>query len=155
MHPVVISDTARPIGWWHHPGTRRSFRLARVDRRSARVDGRSARLDGPSARVDGKDTLTAIFGTSPGSLSDLEVISQLGRGADTVVYRVRRRGGEYTLKVLTSADAASLTAVRREAALLGSVGHPLLPRIFEVGLTSTGPYLILEYIDGQPPSQSP
>ena len=98
--------------------------------------------------------MTAIFGSAPGSLSDLEVISQLGRGADTVVYRVRRRGAEYTLNVLTSADAASLTAVRREAALLGSVGHPLLPRIFEVGQTTNGPYLILEYIDGHPLSQS-
>ena len=92
--------------------------------------------------------LTAIFGTTPGSLSDLEVIAQLGRGADTVVYRVRRRGGEYTLKLLTSTDPQALAAVRREAALLGSVGHPLLPRIFEVGETSNGPYLILEYIDG-------
>jgi diguanylate cyclase (GGDEF)-like protein len=98
--------------------------------------------------------LTAIFGTSPGSLSDLEVISQLGRGADTVVYRVRRHGGEYTLKVLTSTDTHALASVRREAALLGSVGHPLLPRIFEVGQTNTGPYLILEYIDGYPLSHA-
>ncbi|MFI5893940.1 diguanylate cyclase [Actinoplanes sp. NPDC051513] len=98
--------------------------------------------------------MTAIFGTAPGSLSDLEVISQLGRGADTVVYRVRRHGAEYTLKMLTSTDTRALTTVRREAALLGSVGHPLLPRIFEVGQASTGPYLILEYIDGFPLSQT-
>ncbi|HEX5198962.1 MAG TPA: diguanylate cyclase [Actinoplanes sp.] len=98
--------------------------------------------------------MTALFGTSAGSLSDLEVISQLGRGADTVVYRVRRLGAEYTLKMLTSTDARALTTVRREAALLGSVGHPLLPRIFEVGQASTGPYLILEYIDGFPLSQT-
>ncbi|MFF5289032.1 diguanylate cyclase [Paractinoplanes globisporus] len=82
------------------------------------------------------------------------MIAQLGRGADTVVYRVRRRGGDYTLKVLTSTDTQALATVRREAALLGSVGHPLLPRIFEVGQTSTGPYLILEYIDGFSLSQT-
>jgi diguanylate cyclase (GGDEF)-like protein len=97
--------------------------------------------------------LTAIFGTTPGSLAELEVISELGRGADTVVYRVRRRGAEYTLKVLASANPQALVSVRREAALIGSVGHPLLPRIFEVGRTTTGPYLILEYIDGFPLSR--
>jgi diguanylate cyclase (GGDEF)-like protein len=95
--------------------------------------------------------LTSIFGTAPGAFSDLEVISQLGRGAETVVYRVRRHGDEYTLKVLTSPDASkALATVRREAALLGCVGHPLLPKIFEVGETAAGPYLILEYIDGSP-----
>jgi len=93
--------------------------------------------------------LTAIFGTAPGSFSDLEVISQLGHGAETAVYRVRRHGAEYALKVLSTADpGAALATVRREAALLGCIGHPLLPRIFEVGETAAGPYLILEYIDG-------
>ncbi|MEV6489864.1 serine/threonine-protein kinase, partial [Actinoplanes sp. NPDC051633] len=90
--------------------------------------------------------MTTIFGTAPGSLSDLEVIAELGRGAETVVYRVRRHGGEYVLKVFSDVDAEQ--TVRREAALLGCVGHPLLPRIFEVGRTATGPYLILEYING-------
>jgi diguanylate cyclase (GGDEF)-like protein len=99
--------------------------------------------------------LTAIFGTGPGPLSDLEVVSKLGWGAETVVYRVRRHGDEYALKVLPTADTEqALATVRREAALLGYVGHPLLPRIFEVGQTVVGPYLILEYIDGRPLSQA-
>lgn len=96
--------------------------------------------------------MTAILGLAPGTFPDLEVISQLGQGARTVVYRVRRRGDEYALKVLPTAAAdtgPALAAVRREAALLGCVGHRLLPRIFEVGRTAVGPYLILEYIDGR------
>ncbi|MBU2663962.1 diguanylate cyclase [Actinoplanes bogorensis] len=98
--------------------------------------------------------MTAIFGTTPGSVSDLEVISQLGRGAETVVYRVRRQGDDYALKVLSAVDAdRALTAIRREAALLGCVGHPLLPRIFEVGRSPAGAYLVLEFIDGAPLSQ--
>ncbi|WP_250036373.1 diguanylate cyclase [Paractinoplanes maris] len=98
--------------------------------------------------------MTAIFGTAPGSLSEFEVISELGRGAGTVVYRVRRRGGEYALKVLSTSDRNTLAAVRREAALLGCVGHPLLPRIFEVGESVQGPYLVLEFVDGSPLSQA-
>ncbi|MBM2614807.1 diguanylate cyclase [Actinoplanes sp. LDG1-06] len=98
--------------------------------------------------------MTAIFGTTPESVSDLEVIAQLGRGAETVVYRVRRHGEDYALKVLSAADGEhALTMIRREAALLGCVGHPLLPRIFEVGRSSAGAYLVLEYIDGAPLSQ--
>jgi diguanylate cyclase (GGDEF)-like protein len=92
---------------------------------------------------------------APEAFPDLEVISQLGRGAQTVVYRVRRHGDEYALKVLPSADAGlALAALRREAALLGCVGHPLLPRIFEVGQTAVGPYLILEFIEGSPLSRA-
>jgi len=88
---------------------------------------------------------------------DLELISELGRGAETIVYRVRRGGTDYTLKLLThvGGDAArALTTVRREAALLGCVGHPMLPRIFEVGQVEAGPYLVLEYIDGCPLSET-
>jgi len=100
--------------------------------------------------------VTEIFEATPGTFSDLEVISELGRGAETVVYRVRRRGQDYTLKLLTNvgADEWALTAVQREAALLGCVDHPSLPRIFEVGQVAAGPYLVLEFIDGYPLSEA-
>jgi eukaryotic-like serine/threonine-protein kinase len=100
--------------------------------------------------------LTAIFGTASGAFPGLEVVAELGRGAETVVYRVRRGVEEYAVKLFTgvSADPARvLTAVRREAAVLGSIGHPLLPRIFEVGQVDARPYLVLEYIDGPPLSE--
>jgi type II secretory pathway predicted ATPase ExeA/predicted Ser/Thr protein kinase len=99
--------------------------------------------------------VTEIFEATSGTFADLDVISELGRGAETVVYRVRRRGQDYTLKLLTGVgtDGRALAAVRREAALLGSVAHPRLPRIFEVGQADTGPYLVLEYIDGYPLSE--
>jgi diguanylate cyclase (GGDEF)-like protein len=101
--------------------------------------------------------LTVISGMAPGAFPDLEVVSELGRGAETIVYRVRRQGVDYALKLLTRVDgdaSRALTAVRREAALLGCVGHPLLPRIFEVGQVAAGPYLVLEYIDGCPLSET-
>ncbi len=95
------------------------------------------------------------FEATSGTFADLDVVSELGRGAETVVYRVRRRGQDYTLKLLTGVgtDERALAAVRREAALLGCVAHPRLPRIFEVGQADTGPYLVLEYIDGYPLSE--
>src|SRR5690242_3183799 len=97
--------------------------------------------------------LTVVPCVRSEAFSDLDVVAEIGRGADTVVYRVRRHGRDYALKVLTRIQAdphAALTAVRREAALLGCVGHPLLPRIFEVGQVDGRPYLVLEFIDGSP-----
>jgi len=103
-----------------------------------------------------KGTLTAIFGTASGAFPGLEVTAELGRGAETVVYRARRGVEEYAVKLFTGVNAdpaRALTAIRREAAVMGSVGHPLLPRIFEVGQVDAGPYLVLEYIDGCPLSE--
>src|SRR2546423_10520301 len=97
--------------------------------------------------------LTVVPCVRSEAFSDLEIVAEIGRGADTVVYRVRQHGRDYALKVLTRIQAdpdAALTAVRREAALLGCVGHPLLPRIFEVGQADGRPYLVLEFIDGNP-----
>jgi len=100
--------------------------------------------------------VTAIFEAKPAAFRGFEVVSELGRGAETVVYRVSRRGRDYALKLLTASaeNEETLAAVRREAALLGCVGHPLLPRILEVGQADAGPYLVLEYIDGRPLSQT-
>jgi diguanylate cyclase (GGDEF)-like protein len=97
------------------------------------------------------------LGAATGALSGVDVVEELGRGAETVVYRVRRQGVDYALKLLTSPDVdteRALAAVRREAALLASVGHPLLPRIYEVGWVDAGPYLILELIEGGSLSQA-
>jgi diguanylate cyclase (GGDEF)-like protein len=80
-----------------------------------------------------------------------DVVSELGRGAETVVYRVSRGGQEFALKLVTARGPdrrLTLNAVRREATLLGCVDHPLLQRIIEVGEIEAGPYLVLEYIDG-------
>jgi diguanylate cyclase (GGDEF)-like protein len=84
---------------------------------------------------------------------DVEVVEELGRGAQTAVYRARRSGVEYALKVLrhlTLGDESALVGFRREAALLARVNHPGVPQVFDVGLTGGHPYLALELIEGQP-----
>jgi diguanylate cyclase (GGDEF)-like protein len=84
---------------------------------------------------------------------DVEVIEELGRGAQSIVYRVRRAGVEYALKVLRhvgDGGESALARFRREAALLARVNHSGVPRVFDVGLTDGHPYLVLELIDGQP-----
>jgi serine/threonine protein kinase len=79
-----------------------------------------------------------VTSSPPPQVAGFEVLAELGRGADSVVYRVRRAadGHEYALKVRrnapTDGDVAA-TAFRREAALLAGVGHPDLTPIHEVG----------------------
>ena len=86
------------------------------------------------------------------SAGDLEVVEELGRGAHTAVYRVRRAGAEYALKVLYGlgpADESALAGFHREAALLARLNHPGVPKVYDVGLTDGRPYLVMELIDGK------
>src|SRR4051812_21392763 len=90
---------------------------------------------------------------APGELPDVEILDELGRGAQTVVYRVRRRGVEYALKLMRQrigADERDLVAFRREAALLACVDHPRMPRIYDVGQVRGRPYLMMDVVDGRP-----
>nr|WP_176985321.1 diguanylate cyclase [Asanoa ishikariensis] len=96
---------------------------------------------------------------------DVEVLGELGRGGNAVVYRVRRKGAIMALKLLhpgradeintqagmvTTPPTQELTILRREAALMAAVGHPGLPRIYEVGQLGDRPYLILDLVEGRP-----
>jgi eukaryotic-like serine/threonine-protein kinase len=85
-------------------------------------------------------------------VAGMEVLEQLGEGAQTVVYRARRGASEYALKVLRGPaldDRRALAAFRREAALLACVDHPGLARIHEVGEAHGRPYLVMELVEGR------
>src|SRR6266545_104006 len=85
-------------------------------------------------------------------VAGMEVLEELGRGAQTVVYRARRGGSEYALKLLRGPapdDEQALAAFRREAALLACVDHPGLAHLYEVGQTRGRPYLVMELVEGR------
>jgi diguanylate cyclase (GGDEF)-like protein len=72
------------------------------------------------------------------------------------VYRIRRHGVEYALKVrhdLASEDEGSMVSFAREAALLARVDHPGVPSVFNVGMTGGRPYLVMGYVAGRPLSE--
>lgn len=91
-------------------------------------------------------------------LPGIDVLAELGRGARSVVYRVRRTApdglvAEYALKILDRAEIDTgevLVAFRREAALVGSIAHPGLTRIHEVGESHGRPYLLMDLVEGTP-----
>lgn len=97
-------------------------------------------------------------------LAGFDVVAELGRGAQSTVYRVRRpepsRPGtslakmtQYALKILDrplTDSEPELVSFRREAALLASVNHPGLTKVHEVGLSDGRPYLVMDLVDGLP-----
>jgi eukaryotic-like serine/threonine-protein kinase len=79
-----------------------------------------------------------------------EVGDQLAGSPQSVVYRARRLGGDYALKVMRDGldCEAALRSFRREAAMAAAVGHPGLPEVYEVGRAGRWPYLAMELLGG-------
>ena len=93
-----------------------------------------------------------VPGDVEGVVNGLEIVEELGRGAWTVVYRARRQGVDYALKVVkkpVADDEQVLVAFRREAGLLTCLRHPGLARVHEVGCVHGQPYLVMELVEGQ------
>jgi hypothetical protein len=92
---------------------------------------------------------------TPGArLGPYEVLSVLGTGGMAEVYRARdtRLGREVALKVVNEALAGDPELVRRfeqEARLAGSLNHPNLVAVHDVGLYEGAPYLITELLQGE------
>ncbi|UQU66977.1 diguanylate cyclase [Couchioplanes caeruleus] len=88
-----------------------------------------------------------------GVAAGLEVLGEIGRGAQAVVYRVRRDGRDYALKMLLEETPASSGRGRdfhRQAALLAAVENPHLPRVHKSGDVGGRPYLIMDLVEGEP-----
>ncbi|HZY86588.1 MAG TPA: protein kinase [Gemmataceae bacterium] len=82
-----------------------------------------------------------------------EVLGELGRGGNGVVYRARRIGLKRltALKVLRggpAADPREAARLRGEAMALARIGHPNIIQIYEVGETGGRPFLALEFAPG-------
>ena len=92
---------------------------------------------------------------APGTLlGPYEVLSTLGTGGMAEVYRARdtRLGRDIALKVVNEALAGNPELVRRfeqEARLAGSLNHPNLVAVYDVGIHEGAPYFITELLHGE------
>jgi len=83
-----------------------------------------------------------------------EVLSALGSGGMAEVYRARdtRLGRDIALKVVNEALAADPDLVRRfdqEARLAGSLNHPNLVAVYDVGFHDGVPFFVTELLNGE------
>jgi eukaryotic-like serine/threonine-protein kinase len=118
--------------------------LARGDRVQASkflecVPGQASSLPGNSVRVVGGYTL----------------VRPLGQGGMGVVWLARRSDGRFEAQAAVKfphfslLQSDGLERFRREGHLLGRLTHANIARLIDAGVAPEGPYLVLEYVEGQ------
>ena len=91
----------------------------------------------------------------PGNkLGPYEVLSVVGAGGMAEVYRARdnRIGREIALKVVNESLASSPELARRfeqEARIAGSLNHPNIVALYDVGVHDGAPYFVTELLEGE------
>lgn len=100
----------------------------------------------PPVEVDGGDELPGEG--LPRTLGSYEILSEVGRGGSSVVYRARQQGVNrlVALKVLQGSILARRDALERlrvEAEAVGRLEHPHIVPLYEVGRADGLPFLAL------------
>lgn len=146
------------------PDTERESRLAALDDDPAIVDEVRALLAQTAlgtnriaqpvllalARVAGDELKVGD------SLGVWTLVGEIGHGGMGTVYRAQRNDGHFeqvaAIKLLRGIpDATALTLLARERQILARLSHPNIARLIDGGATPAGqPYLVLEYVEGEP-----
>jgi TolB-like protein/Tfp pilus assembly protein PilF len=114
------------------------------------ADQRDAAVDFASAPRKGRATRSAKMLSDFG---DYELLEEVGRGGQGVVYRARQKSLNRTvaLKVIGLGHWATevhLKRFRREAEAAASLEHPCIVPIYEVGERDGSCYFSMKFIDG-------
>ena len=90
-------------------------------------------------------------------LGSYEVAGLIARGGMAAVYEAHRADDQFRQRVaikimdLRLSDPALVAQFRAERQILAGLEHPALTRLLDGGVTTFGePYLVMEYVDGQP-----
>lgn len=83
-------------------------------------------------------------------LGPYELLAELARGGQGVVYKARQPGIDRTLaiKVLLTPTPNHLERFKQEAQVLARLQHPNLPKVMDLGEDSGRPYMVMEFLEG-------
>lgn len=93
-------------------------------------------------------------GTDERRIGEYELLEELGRGAQGIVYRAKHRtlGREVALKVLRGVQADSGDAMARffrEARVVSRLDHPGICPLLDAGLEGATPFLAMRLVEGE------
>jgi eukaryotic-like serine/threonine-protein kinase len=106
--------------------------------------------EAPTVAVAARAVVAAAARIFPGSrLGPYEIVSRLGAGGMGEVYRARdtRLGRTVAIKVV---NAEFTKRFEREAKAISALNHPHICTLHDVGEHEGAPYLVMEYVEGQP-----
>jgi eukaryotic-like serine/threonine-protein kinase len=93
-------------------------------------------------------------------LGHYQIGSLIARGGMAAVYEAHRADDQFQQRVaikimdLRLSDPVLVAQFRAERQILAALEHPALTRLLDGGMTALGePYLVMEYVDGQPIDQ--
>jgi len=92
---------------------------------------------------------------TPERIGKYEIVGVLGQGGMGVVYRARdpRIGRNVAIKTLTEGFSGEVDMLQRfyqEAGHTGNLRHPNIVTVYDFGDENGLPYIVMEFLDGQP-----
>jgi eukaryotic-like serine/threonine-protein kinase len=137
------------------PGGDRDRRLAALSGDDSRLRaGVQALLDGDRLAREATESADPHLGLSLGPYT---IVRRVARGGMAAVYEGRRDDGVFTQRVavkimdLRVSDPVLVAQFGAERQILAGLEHPSLTRLLDGGVTALGePYLVMEFVDGQP-----
>jgi len=139
----------------------REARLAQLRGSDAALAAQLSALLGEKPSIDREGFLegeavpaqTTLAGRQIGAYS---VERELGVGGMGTVWLGRRSDGRYAGQVAIKLPSLALMnrggaeRFAREGSVLGRLSHPHIARLLDAGVADRQPYLVLEYVDGEP-----